>query len=155
MLARRQSYDLALHRLIHSVVVSASGGRVVIWRLVEIGEVIQEGDEWLVDGEWKRVTAFFGTKLICQMKLRRRIGWIPINDRKPEFPCVMVDFSGGATQYAVCWQPRTLGPSTHWCPLPEPPQSDDDVKWRKWESEARSYTAKDCYFAGLAEGRKR
>lgn len=87
--------------------------------------------------------------------------WIPISERQPEFPCALGCFRSGDGSWVICATETAGFPKswTHWCPLPEPPQNEDEKAWEEW-AKARDLLSKSVtqllratFLAGLQRGR--
>src|SRR5688572_24030392 len=103
------------------------------YRLLNVGEQTQVGDEYYDYGEWHRASDCVYTLGAKHAPHRRPIAppeWIPIKDRAPEFPCVLGGYTdGGQWTTCTCLHGPPGRSWTHSCPIPPPPapaQSEDD-----------------------------
>jgi hypothetical protein len=128
------------------------------YRLLNVGEPIQEGDEFFSeDGSWLQTKCPPGTPIIKGIYRRplAPTGWIAIKDRKPEFPCLLGTWANnGQWQHGLTSGHVFLGDWTYWAsPPPPPPQPDPaEQAWEKYYSPKSKFHAssdyRDAFLAG-------
>jgi hypothetical protein len=122
------------------------------YRLLNVGELMQSGDEWLTFNTWRPVCVPY--RYVCSSVVRRPLaptGWIAIKDRKPEFPCLLGIWSdSGHWQQSLTSGWVELRNWAYWAKPPPPPPQPDPVEqaWEKANTEASHWTAKAAFLAG-------
>jgi hypothetical protein len=126
------------------------------YRLLNVGELMQSGDEWLTFNTWRPVCVPY--RYVCSSVVRRPLaptGWIAIKDRKPEFPCLLGTWANnGQWQHGLTSGHVFLGDWTYWAsPPPPPPQPDPaEQAWEKYYSPKSKFHAssdyRDAFLAG-------
>ena len=111
---------------------------------IEKEEVLKQIDCWFTTGEYKYSNAtHYLNKRISSIKPKES-EWISVKDKLPDeeqkvlcFTCdeeiVVADFSHFSYDFGELgewhyWGIRPPEFVTHWMPLPEPPESEDDVE---------------------------
>lgn len=100
------------------------------YRLLNVGEVTQKGDEY-----WHKcwfIVGNTGNEVIEHSSPIRRPLWIPIAERKPEYPCIVL-WRDGSVLYSPRAPTYPVAP-THWQPFiaPEPVKSEDEKGVEAW-----------------------
>lgn len=121
------------------------------YRLLNHGEIIQEGDEWWSNERWEPdCSANKGITYSINEPIRRPIqsGWIPLSERRPTeadadeggFVLVRAQWTHTTKTYLDMWNSSAMLSSAekyHWMPLPKFQAADPDAEaFENWLREA-------------------